>query len=322
MNLVLRPRAAREVGGRQIGSCGGSVQPQPDIASRAFTLIELLVVIAIIAILASLLLPALSAAKSKAIALSCLNNEKQLTLACFIYTDEFNDRLPYNLGKAEIAGLAAQNRYLNWTTPVLDWEASNSDNTNTALLVGSGIGPYTSRAASIYRCPSDHAVSDLQAGVGWTERVRSISMNAMVGDAGQFSQSGANVNNPDYSQFFRVAQVPKPSQIFLFIEEHPNSIDDGYFLNRFGSQTWSRLPASWHRGAANLSFTDGHLEAHRWLIASTRLPVQPGVAFLPIWVSAADSVDFNWLMSRTSTYNSSDNYGTPPPPPPTKPSWP
>jgi len=307
MNLVYRPRAGRERGRRQIGS--------------GFTLIELMVVIAIIAILAALLLPALSTAKSKATALACLNNERQLGLACLIYTDECSDRLPYNLGKTEIWKLEAQQRYLNWTTPVLDWEATTSDNTNSALVTEGGLGPYTSRTPRIYRCPSDHAVSDVQVAVGWSERVRSISMNAMIGDAGQFSQSGANVNNPEYKQFFKVTQVPKPSQIFLFIEEHPNSIDDGYFLNKFDSQTWLRLPASWHRGAANVSFTDGHLETHRWLMARTRQAVQPGLAYLPIWVPSAEAVDFNWLMSRTSTENSPDNYGSTPPPP-GPPSWP
>ena len=137
-------------------------------------------------------------------------------------------------------------------------------------------------------------------------------MNAMVGDAGQISQSGANTNNPQYKQFFKVTQVPKPSEIFLFIEEHPNSIDDGYFINRFGSQAWTRLPASWHRGAANLSFTDGHIEAHRWINPSTLLPVQPGVAYLPIWVPSAEVMDFRWLMSRTSTGASTGNTTSPP----------
>jgi len=305
MNLAWSPSARRKWGYR--------------LSRPAFTLIELLVVIAIIAILAALLLPALSSAKARATALSCLNNEKQLTLACFLYTDECGDRLPYNLGKSEIWQLEAQNLYPNWTTPVLDWEATTSDNTNSVLLTAGGIGPYTSRSARIYRCPSDHAVSDVQAKVGWTERVRSISMNAMVGDAGQFSLSGANLNNPDYRQFFKVTQVPKPSQIFLFIEEHPNSIDDGYFVNRFGSNTWIRLPASWHHAAANLSFTDGHLETHHWVNAATLLPVRPGAAYLPIPVDPAASTDFDWLLSRTSTENPSDTYGTPPPHGPT---WP
>src|SRR5437588_10670921 len=79
-----------------------------------FTFIELLVVIALIAILAALLLPALSKAKAKADCLTCLNNERQLALACAIYTSEYSERLPYNLGIAEIRQNVAQNQYLNW----------------------------------------------------------------------------------------------------------------------------------------------------------------------------------------------------------------
>jgi prepilin-type N-terminal cleavage/methylation domain-containing protein/prepilin-type processing-associated H-X9-DG protein len=276
-------------------------------AFAGFTLVELLVVIAIIGILAALLLPALRRAKDEAACIACLNNEKQLGLACLIYADEFNDRLPYNLGLGEIKQLEAQHISVNWSTPIMDWETDSfhgtgSDNTNVALLTDGGIGPYTSRHAAIYRCPTDHAVSDQQAALGWSARVRSFSMNAMVGDAGQFSQSGANTNNPSYKQFFKVTQVPKPSQIFDFIEEHPNMIDDGYFLNKPNFSWWIELPASWHHGAANVSFTDGHLETHRWLDPSTKPAPQPGTQWAPLPVPASGVVDFKWLMYRTSNY--------------------
>lgn len=267
-----------------------------------FTLVELLVVIAVIAILAGLLLPTLSRAKAKAQSATCLNNIRQLELACLVYTDEANDRLPYNLGENEINRLRQQGVFENWSTPIMDWELT-PDNTNTVLLTQGGIGPYTGKTARIYKCPTDNVVSDIQAAQGWTARVRSYSMNAMVGDAGTFSQSGANVNNPNYRQFFKVSQVPKPSQIFTFIEEHANSIGDGYFLNNQENLQWTRLPGSLHLGSVHLSFTDGHVESHKWRFASTMLAVRPGGAYFPIQLGPGDRGDYDWLMYRTSTEN-------------------
>ncbi len=267
--------------------------------ARGFTLIELLVVIAVIAVLAALLLPTLGQAKNRARATFCGNNVKQLSLACVLYTDDFNDRLPFNVGADQIKAWVAKNWFWTWTSPVMSWE-NESDNTNRVLLTQGGIGPYTSRAAELYRCPSDQVVSPIQAGLGWTRRVRSISMNAMIGDAGDYIQSGANVNNPEYVQFFKATQVPAPAEIFVFVEEHPDSINDGYFLNHIESQRWTDLPASYHNGAANLSFADGHIETHKWLCGSTKPRPVPDAAHLPFLVPSGQAADFNWLMSRTS----------------------
>ena len=108
----------------------------------------------------------------------------------------------------------------------------------------------------------------LQRRAGWSERSRSISMNAMVGDAGEFMRSGANVNNPLYRQYLRLSQFYSTPRIFIFIEEHPDSINDGYFLNKGydeeGAAEWYDLPASYHDGAANLSFADGHTGSTAW----------------------------------------------------------
>jgi prepilin-type processing-associated H-X9-DG protein len=261
--------------------------------------VELLVVVAVVGILAALLLPALSGAKGKATALTCLSNQKQLMLACLLYVDDFADALPYNLGADEIRRQLARERYWNWCSSVMTWELDPA-NTNTTLLTEGGLGPYTSREPKLYRCPLDNAVSDIQAKAGWRHRVRSVSMNAMVGNAGQYTRTGENVNNPEYVQFFKLAQIPDPSRIFVFIEEHPDSINDGYFLNKMDSMEWTDLPASYHQGSAVLSFADGHAEGHRWRFSSTKPPARPDAALLPKSVPYKERDDFQWLMRRTS----------------------
>src|SRR5689334_7701471 len=169
--------------------------------SAAFTLIELLVVIAVIGILAGLLLPVLGQAKSKGYSISCLNNEKQLIMAWQLYADEHEDRAAPNFGALQTQQENANGTYRNWVNNVLDWTSSNSQNTNSALLFAGGIGPYLSGVENVYRCPNDFVLSIWQEQAGWRSRVRSYSMNAMVGDAGDFMSGGSNTNNPHYRQF-------------------------------------------------------------------------------------------------------------------------
>jgi prepilin-type N-terminal cleavage/methylation domain-containing protein/prepilin-type processing-associated H-X9-DG protein len=279
---------------------------------RAFTLIELLVVIAIIAIIASLLLPAMARAKARAQGTFCLNNTKQLSVAWMIYADEHNGELAYNLGQSSrtvlaVPSLSTLSMGENWVNNVENWEL-DPDNTNAAKMVETGIGPYTSKSVALYHCPSDHALSDLQRNADWSGRVRSYSMNAMVGDAGTFSQTGTNLNNPGYVQFFKTFTIPRPSDIFVFLDEHPDSIDDGYFLNRdLATPMWNDLPASYHDGAASFSFADGHSEHHRWQNASTRQPPRAYAINAPLPMTINDGLqDYTWILSRMSIERSQD----------------
>lgn len=247
----------------------------------AFTLVELLVVIAVIAILAALLLPVLGKSKLKAASLTCGNNLKQLGTAWHLYADDHNDVLVNNHGVPETLA-----RRQNWVNNVQDWEASD-DNTNLALLTEAKLGSYASRATRIYKCPSD--VEPAPNG----PHIRSMSMNAMVGNTGELT----NQFNPTYLQFLKATSFNNTAGIFVFLDENADTLNDGFFVNRLDENTWGNLPGSYHNGAVNLVFADGHLESHRWQVPSTIHAVQRArVASFP----AAPTTDFEWLKSRTS----------------------
>jgi prepilin-type N-terminal cleavage/methylation domain-containing protein/prepilin-type processing-associated H-X9-DG protein len=276
-----------------------------------FTLVELLVVIAIIAILGALIMPAFSKARMRAQAIACLNNNRQLAFACQLYTDDHESCYPYNLG---MNGSSLRTN-LNWVNNVMTWDLS-PDNTNPATILDASLGAYVSGNAAIYRCPADQALSSIQAAAGWDHRVRSYSLNAMLGNAGSFIANGVNSNNPGYRQFFKTTQVPKPAEIFTFLDEHPDSIDDGYFVNKETSVTynaasgsgyshneWTDLPASYHNGSAAFAFADGHASLHRWTDPDTLRPAQPNAAALPRAIVSNPQTDFDWVMDHMSIEN-------------------
>jgi prepilin-type N-terminal cleavage/methylation domain-containing protein len=264
---------------------------------QAFTLIELLVVIAIIAVLASLLFPALHHAKVRSQSLRCLNNQKQLTSSWSMYATDSSDSIVYASDDGTFSANPL-NQFV-WTLFHMDFNPANHANWDVNFSITTGpIWPYH-KTTEIYKCCMDKSFVKINGTNA--PRVRSYAINLFMG--GFLGDSRWYTGQ--YKTFTKESQMADPSKLFVFIEEREDCISWGNYMVAMRGNIpddpsmyyfEEDMPTYYHANSCAVSFADNHAEVHKWRDRNTLTPVQSGVLVQPE-VSAPESVDVRWLQS-------------------------
>ena len=240
-----------------------SRRPAHQLGAKAFTLIELLVVIAIIAILAGMLLPALSKAQQKATGTKCMSNMKQFQLMWQLYAEEYDGRI----------------------VPCRSWVIGGAP--DSASIRNGWLWAFT-KTEALYKCPGDK-----------TPNARSVAMSCYMGAAVGAGPGVVDYANSSFYRFYRTTDLVTPDQYFVTLDERSQTINDGFFrvdmYPTYGpTMTTSDFPAVYHNKASAFSFSDGHVEMHKW-----QGPVF-GLAAVTIGMATPNDPDTIWLMQHAS----------------------
>jgi prepilin-type processing-associated H-X9-DG protein len=216
-------------------------------------------------------------------------------LAWMMYANDNQDNLPPN----ENGSGAGKDSTGSWVAGWEDFTVNNPDNTNINYLVNAKIGPYT-KSIGIYKCPADNFNCTISGRS--MPRIRSVSMNGFIEGGAYKGQHGASdsIWYVGYWSYQKMSDIknPPPVNLWVFVDEHPDSINDGWLIpNPVNLNSWTDLPASYHNGACGFGFADGHAEIKKWQDASTIVPV---LKVQRNGFAAATTRDTSWFIARST----------------------
>jgi prepilin-type N-terminal cleavage/methylation domain-containing protein/prepilin-type processing-associated H-X9-DG protein len=259
-----------------------------DNCGHAFTLVELLVVMAIIALLAALLLPVLAGAKGSAKQTSCLGNLRQLEAAFQMYAADNGGQLAQN-----VAFIPAINPAFGTNAWVYGDMKNQRDATNALLIKTGELFPYAPQPKA-YHCPADSIVDG-----GWP-RVRSYALNSWIGSA----EMEAEENETPFRVFLKERDLAAamPSAVWVLIDEHAATLDDGWFLVTMNdSKPFANLAATRHQNGYGLNFADGHAEIYHLRSPLTQIAETQADAFAQPDSGGFSATNSDWIRLKRVT---------------------
>ena len=198
--------------------------------------------------------------KAKAQAISCVGNLKQLQLGWHLYVDDYNDLLPPNIEAPDVPSML---RNISNS-----WVVGNAQTDTTTSNIQSGVLFQYVNSVEVYRCPSDRSTVKNSAKL---RRTRSYTLSSWL-NADATRLPGLENEKAGSDPFIKskAGQINQPAQIFTFLDEHEQSIDDGAMVvdnplrDPQDQDNWFDLPSDRHQQGSSISFADGHVVSWRW----------------------------------------------------------
>jgi prepilin-type processing-associated H-X9-DG protein len=231
----------------------------------------------------------------------CASNHRDLITAWTGYAGE-NEALCNNFTIPDIEASITTGAFANWANNIMTWGVSGTPGqsvTNLDWARRSSLAPFALDPVRMCKCPADKFLSSAQRQRGWKMRLRSVAMNGFVGRVDALSTSDRSWAYGAFRQFLKLSQIPDPAKTWVFLDEHPDTVNDGFFVISYDATAWGSYPGALHDGSATFSFADGHVELRKWRSSTARIPVRLSNPAPSMPFDSPGRQDFEWYKQNT-----------------------